>query len=153
MIDIDIQNAGGGINAPEERFLRPWIQSVLARHPQSGPVEICLRVVGEDESRRLNRDYRGKDRPTNVLSFAAGDDVQPPEGPACLGDIVICGPVVEREAAEQGKSVADHWAHLLVHGTLHLLGYDHESESGAAAMEALETSILGEHGIADPYAA
>jgi probable rRNA maturation factor len=152
VIDIDIQDAGG-VTAPEERLLRPWIESVIERHPQPGPVEICLRIVGKDESRQLNRDYRGKDRPTNVLSFAAGDDVQPPEGPVFLGDIVICGPVVEEEAADQRKALADHWAHLVVHGTLHLLGYDHESESEAAAMEALETSILGEHGIPDPYAA
>ena len=153
MIEIDIQDAGGAAGAPGATFMRPWIRAVIERHPDLGPVEISLRVVGEDESRQLNRDYRGKDRPTNVLSFAAGVEAQPPEGPAFLGDIVICGPVVEREAAEQGKAVTDHWAHLLVHGTLHLLGYDHESESGATVMEALETSILGEHGVPDPYAA
>lgn len=153
MIDIDIQHAGTGVVAPDEQFMRPWIRAVIERHPDLGPVELCLRVVGEEESRQLNRDYRGKDRPTNVLSFAASDDVQPPAGTAFLGDIVICGPVVEREAADQGKAVADHWAHLLVHGTLHLLGYDHECEREAEAMEALEIAILGEHGIADPYAA
>jgi probable rRNA maturation factor len=153
VIDVDVQDAVGAAGAPDERFMVSWIRFAMARHPDTGPAELCLRIVDEDESRQLNRDYRGKDRPTNVLSFVALDAIRPPEGPAYLGDIVICGPVVEREAAGQGKAVADHWAHLLVHGTLHLLGYDHESEREARVMEALETSILGEHGIADPYAA
>ena len=153
VIDIDVQHAGSDVVAPDEQLLRTWLQTVADRHPAIGVAEICLRVVDENESRQLNEAYRGKDRPTNVLSFAAGDDVQPPEGTTLLGDVVICGPVVRREAAEQGKALDDHWAHLLVHGTLHLLGYDHESDDDAAVMERLEAEILGEHGIADPYAA
>ena len=153
MIDIDVQHAGSDVVAPDERLLRSWLQSVADRHPQIGSAEICLRVVDENESRQLNEAYRGKDRPTNVLSFAASGEAQPPEGPKLLGDVVICGPVVSREAAEQDKPPDDHWAHLLVHGTLHLLGYDHESDDDATVMERLETEILAEHGIPDPYVA
>ena len=153
MIDIDVQHAGGEVPLPAERLLRSWLRSVADRHPEIGPAEICLRVVGEDEGRQLNETYRGRDRATNVLSFAAGSDTQPPDGPRFLGDVVICGPVVAREAAAQDKPLDEHWAHLLVHGTLHLLGYDHESDADAAVMERLETEILGQHGIADPYVA
>ena len=153
MIEIDLQHAAADVEAPDAERLRPWIESVIARHPGTGPAELCLRVVGEEESAELNRVYRGRNRPTNVLSFAAGEEAQPPAGPRFLGDIVICGPVVVREAADQGKRLEHHWAHLLVHGTLHLLGYDHATDAEADTMEALETQILGEHGIADPYAA
>ena len=98
-------------------------------------------------------DYRGKDRETNVLSFPAGDDGLPPDVARPLGDLVICAPVVLREAGEQGKSVADHWGHLLVHGSLHLLGFDHETDAEASAMEGLEREILAARGVADPYLA
>lgn len=104
--------------------------------------------------RSLNCAFRGKDKPTNVLSFPAGDVAGlPADAPLPLGDIVICAGVVGAEAAAQGKTEDDHWAHMLVHGTLHLLGFDHETDAEAADMEALETRILGEHGIADPYGA
>ena len=111
--------------------------------------DIAIRVVDEKEGRALNKHYRGKDDATNVLSFPA----ELPEGVTLpvLGDLVICAPVVAKEAAEQGKSLAAHYAHLTVHGVLHLLGWDHQDEREAECMEALEREILGSLGIDDPY--
>lgn len=106
---------------------------------------LTLRIVDADESQALNRDFRGKDAPTNVLSFGY-DDV-----PELLGDVVICADVVAREAAAQGKSAAAHWAHMVVHGCLHLQGFDHQSDAEAARMEALETAILARLGFGNPY--
>jgi len=105
--------------------------------------------VDAAESQALNRRFRGKDRPTNVLSFPA--DLPPELELPLLGDLVVCREVVEAEAAEQGKPAEAHWAHMVVHGTLHLLGYDHETAEGAEAMEALEAEILSEFGWPDPY--
>jgi probable rRNA maturation factor len=117
-------------------------------------VEVSVRIVDAEEVRTLNREYRDKDRATNVLSFPAGPLAGlPDDAPILLGDIVVCASVVDSEAAEQGKDVADHWAHMLVHGTLHLLGFDHEDDTEAAAMEALETQVLTQHGLPDPYGA
>jgi probable rRNA maturation factor len=111
--------------------------------------DIAIRVVDEAEGRRLNHHYRGKDYATNVLSFPA----ELPEGVTLpiLGDLVICAPVVAREAAEQGKTLTAHYAHLTIHGVLHLLGLDHENSLEADAMEAIERSILADFGYADPY--
>ena len=112
--------------------------------------KLALRIVGAAESRRLDRVYRGKDRPTNVLSFPASPEEQRHDG--ALGDLVICAPVVAREAREQRKPREAHWAHMVVHGTLHLLGYDHERSGRAArAMEGLEVEILRRLGFDDPY--
>ena len=114
-------------------------------------VELSLRLVDEAESADLNQRYRGKAGPTNVLSFP----FEPPpgiKGPRYLGDLVICVPVVVREAAEQGKATEAHWAHLVVHGVLHLLGYDHLDETEAQEMEALETRLLANLGFPPPYA-
>ena len=115
--------------------------------------EVSVRIVDEAEMRALNREYRDQDKPTNVLAFPAGDAgfALPGQIPL-LGDIVVCAGVVAREADEQGKPLEHHWAHMLVHGTLHLLGYDHVGEEQAGAMEAIERRILDEFGIADPYA-
>ena len=110
----------------------------------------CVRVVGSAESRRLDREYRGKDQPTNVLSFPSSPEERVATG--ILGDLVICAPVVAREAREQGKMLRAHWAHMVVHGTLHLLDYDHESARDARTMEALEVEILCGLGFHDPYA-
>ena len=110
---------------------------------------ITVRVVGDAESQRLNRGYRGKDTSTNVLSFPASAEERRLDG--ALGDLVVCAPVVAREAREQGKPQAAHWAHMVVHGTLHLLGYDHERPRAAHAMEALEVEILRRLGFDDPY--
>ena len=112
--------------------------------------ELSIRIVDIAEGRALNRDYRGKDYATNVLSFPA--ELPPGVSLPLIGDLAICAPVVAREAAEQGKDPRDHWAHMTVHGVLHLLGYDHIQDNEAEAMEALETRILAGLGIADPYA-
>jgi probable rRNA maturation factor len=122
---------------------------------------LTIRVVGAAESRRLNRTWRAKDKPTNVLSFPAaplapGSTGVPSRFPAKhfseLGDLAICAPVVAREAREQGKPAQAHWAHMVVHGVLHLLGFDHEHDRDATVMEALETKILAQFGYDNPYA-
>ena len=110
-----------------------------------------MRVVAPAESRRLNRSYRGKDTPTNVLSFPASQAER--ELASALGDVVICAAVVAREAREQRKTLSAHWAHMVVHGTLHLLGYDHVEPRAATRMEGLETAILRGFGYRDPYRA
>jgi probable rRNA maturation factor len=121
--------------------VRNWIAHALAR-----PGEIAVRVVGEDEGRALNLQYRGKDYATNVLTFDYTRD------PVVAADLVLCGPVVEREAREQRKTLEAHYAHLLVHGTLHAQGYDHETgERAALEMEALEIMLLGALGYGNPY--
>lgn len=135
---------------PSATSFRRWVEAALHGAKRRKATELSIRIVDADEGRALNRDYRGKDYATNVLSFEAG---LPPELKLPLiGDMVICAPVVAREATEQGKHARDHWAHLTVHGVLHLLGYDHLVEAEAEAMEALETRILAGLGIADPYA-
>lgn len=135
---------------PQGKQWRRWCQAALQRDVHKA--QISLVVVDEAEGRALNRDYRGKDYATNVLSFALneGDTVA---GMPLFGDLVFCAPVVAREAAEQGKRLDAHYAHLVVHGMLHLQGFDHEADDEAEAMEALETVILGKLGYADPYAA
>ncbi|MEM7216791.1 MAG: rRNA maturation RNase YbeY [Pseudomonadota bacterium] len=110
--------------------------------------ELCIRVVDAEEGHALNLTYRGRDYATNVLSFPAD---LPIEDVCLLGDIVLCAPVVTREAVAQGKSLAAHYAHLVVHGVLHLLGFDHEEEAAATRMEAQEIAILGQYGIANPF--
>nr|WP_207184331.1 rRNA maturation RNase YbeY [Rubrivivax gelatinosus] len=107
---------------------------------------IAVRIVDEDEGRTLNREYRGKDYATNVLTFDYEHE------PEVVADLVLCAPVVEREAAEQGVTLEAHYAHLLVHGTLHAQGWDHEDDGEAEAMEARETELLAALGFADPYA-
>jgi probable rRNA maturation factor len=125
------------------------------RHALDEDAQITVRLVDTDEGRALNRDYRHKDSATNVLSFPNMDDAEmaAPEGlPRLLGDVVLARETIAREAEAQGKGLADHTIHLLVHGTLHLLGYDHLEAAAAAEMEALEVEILAGLGIADPYA-
>ena len=118
-----------------------WMEPAL-KHP----AEIAVRIVGEDEAQALNRQYRGRDYPTNVLTFDYARE------PWVSADLVLCGPVVEREAREQGKTLEEHYAHLLVHGTLHAQGYDHETnERDALEMEALEVLLLGSLGFRNPY--
>jgi probable rRNA maturation factor len=109
---------------------------------------VCVRVVDREESRALNSRYRGMDKPTNVLSFPAQVDVP---GEHILGDVVVCAAVVCAEAADQGKAVRDHYAHMIVHGVLHLTGYDHVKARDAQLMESLEKKILERVGVADPY--
>ena len=135
---------------PSPASFRQWVAAALHGARRRKPAEVAIRIVDTNEGQALNRDYRGKDYATNVLSFPA--ELPPGVDLPLIGDLAICAPVVTREAGEQGKKPRDHWAHLTVHGTLHLLGYDHLEDSEAEAMEALETRILAGLGIADPYA-
>jgi len=146
---VDVQYAAedaSGLPAPQA--IESWVAAALDR--RGAGAQLTVRIVGEAEGRALNQRYRGCTGPTNVLSFPFEhpDRLQPP----LLGDIVLCAPVVQREAAAQGKAPESHWAHLVVHGVLHLLGHDHEEEGEAAAMEGLETDILATLGFPDPYA-
>ena len=134
---------------PASASFRRWVEAALHGAKRRKPAELAIRIVDTEEGRALNRDYRGKDYATNVLSFPA--EWPPGVRLPLIGDLAICAPVVAREAAEQGKSVRDHWAHLTVHGVLHLLGHDHIEDAEAEAMEALETRILAGLGIANPY--
>ena len=153
-VQVDVQRACDNETVPDNSFVTAWLTRSVAEAGGPADAELSVRIVNEDEMRSLNCAFRGKDKPTNVLSFPAGDVAGlPADTPLPLGDIVICAGVVGAEAAAQGKTEDDHWAHMLVHGTLHLLGFDHETDAEAADMEALETRILGEHGIADPYGA
>jgi probable rRNA maturation factor len=145
--EISLEIADAGLAPPAAAQMIRWVESALAAEQCSG--DICLYVVGDEEMASLNKQYRGKDGPTNVLSFPAELPADIPL--ALLGDIVLCSPLIEREALEQGKTLDAHWAHLLVHGTLHLLGYDHEVESDAELMECREIEILGGLGFTNPY--
>jgi len=150
---IEIQVASEAADAPDPPELRAWAAAALAAAGRPG-VAITVRVVDEREGRTLNRDFRGRDYATNVLSFPF--DEVPPEalaelGARYLGDLAICADVVAREAAEQGKAGHAHWAHMVVHGVLHLAGHDHLDETEAAVMEARERDILAELGFPDPY--
>jgi len=131
--------------------VRDAAMAALAAAGASDPGEVTIRLSDDPVVRQLNRDFRGKDKPTNVLSFPMSDGAGPDGVPAPLGDIVIAYGTVAREAAEQGKSIEQHLLHLVVHGVLHLLGYDHERPAAARKMESLETRILASFGIADPY--
>lgn len=147
MIELDLQIAAAGA-APSLEQLQLWCSKGLS--PRSADSELTIRLVDEPEGRELNHTWRGKDYATNVLSFPA--DI--PDGLLdipLLGDLVICVPVVEREAHEQGKDLAAHWAHLVIHGCLHLLGYDHIDDDEAIEMEDLERKLLAELGYPDPY--
>ncbi len=151
-LDLAVQISCQNTDTPDESKLHSWISAALRDHGDHGDeAEIAIRIVDEDESRMLNSRYRAMDRSTNVLSFQASipDGVELP----LLGDIVICAPVVVREASEQGKDPEAHWAHMVVHGTLHLLGYDHRGDAQADVMERREVEILGELGYSDPYKA
>ncbi|MEQ5808309.1 rRNA maturation RNase YbeY [Alteromonas sp. NFXS44] len=133
---------------PTEVQLSLWANSIFSQLDISDK-ELTIRFVDEEESQALNRDYRGKDKPTNVLSFPFEC---PPGVPLnLLGDLVICAPVISREAQEQHKPVANHYAHMVVHGILHLIGYDHIDDDEAEEMESLEIEILAQLSIDDPY--
>lgn len=150
-IIVEVQRATDSACTPSDEQFEHWARRALAG--KRDQAELVIRLVDREEARQFNLQYRHKDYATNVLSFPA----EIPEGiPAdvagsVLGDLLICAPVVAEEAKNQGKQEVDHWAHLSIHGVLHLLGYDHEVESEAAAMEALEVEILKGLGIPDPY--
>ena len=146
-LNLSVQYASAAPGLPSRPDLRAWTRAALDVDGPCGG-QITLRFVDAEEGQALNRDYRGKDYATNVLTFPYETE------PTVCGDIVICAPVVAREAAEQGKPLAAHYAHLVIHGVLHLLGHDHEtSDTDAEAMEAHERRLLAVFGIPDPYAA
>ena len=138
-------------NIPSERQFYQWIWHALKNEYRRA--EISLLLLDEADARAYNRDYRQKDYATNVLSFALneGEMMLPAQDDTLRGDLIICPQVVRREATEQGKLLAHHYAHLVLHGTLHLMGYDHINDSEAEAMEALETALLAQLGMANPY--
>ena len=149
MIELDLQLATEASDLPAEAQLRRWVE--LALRQRTADSELTIRLVDAAEGQELNRTYRHKDYATNVLSFPA----EVPDGLLdipLLGDLVICVPVVEREAREQNKTLEAHWAHLVIHGCLHLLGYDHIDDEEAEEMESLERELLAELGHPDPYA-
>ena len=142
----DIQYEIDG-NLPSEAQFQSWVDAALNKQIDEG--EVCIRLVSADESQELNRTYRDKNKPTNVLSFPF--EIPPGVPLQLLGDLIICVPVVIAEAQEQDKTAEAHWAHMVVHGCLHLLGYDHINDEEAEEMEALERQILAELGYPDPY--
>ena len=150
-LDVTVTYAVPRTGVPSAVSFRKWVAAAL--HNRIREADLAVRIVGTKEARALNRHYRGKDYATNVLSFPAELPAGLPEGVKLplLGDLVICAPVVAREAKEQKKPLAAHYAHLTVHGVLHLLGWDHEDEKEAVCMEQLEREILAGMGIEDPY--
>lgn len=143
-LSLSVQYASAASGIPTRSRFRRWAQKALLRD-----VSLTLRVVDEAEGRELNKAYRGKDYPTNVLTFVYDEEIAPDE--MIYGDVVICAPVVEREAQEQGKALIAHYAHMTIHALLHLQGYDHEADDEAAEMEALESRLMLELRYSDPY--
>jgi len=145
-LTVDVQRAMETGEQPSDEDFKRWASAALQTDQDA---ELSVRIVDRDESARLNQQYRHKHGPTNVLSFPF--DSLPEIEPRLLGDLVICAPVVEQEAQEQQKPPDSHWAHMVIHGTLHLQGYDHINEADADLMESLEINILKELGFANPY--
>ena len=143
---LDVSYAARNPWVPSSRLLAQWAGAALTSRKPAG---LSVRIVGTARSRSLNARYRGKDKATNVLSFAGAGPA--PDGMLFLGELVICAPVVAREAREQGKTLSAHWAHMTVHGVLHLLGFDHERAQEARKMEAREIQILDRLGFSNPY--
>jgi probable rRNA maturation factor len=146
-IELDIQHACDAKNLPSTAQLQSWVDAALAHYKKD--FELTIRIVEISESQALNLQYRDKDKPTNVLSFS----FEVPEGIELnlLGDLVVCADIVAKEAQEQHKKLNHHWAHMVIHGCLHLLGYDHIDDDEAREMETLETLLLKELDISDPY--
>lgn len=150
---IEVQIAVDDDEPPDPDCIRRWAEAALTQVGHAGAA-LTVRVVTSAEAQALNRDFRGRDYATNVLSFAFSE--VPPEataelGATYLGDIAVCADVVRREADEQGKPTAHHWAHMIVHGVLHLAGHDHGDDTEAQAMEACERTVLAGFGVPDPY--
>ncbi len=143
---IDLQNDESLTNLPVQQDFETWVNAALVQRFDN--LEQTIRLVGEAESRALNLQYRAKNAPTNVLSFTVENDYLDYD---CLGDLVICAPIVEQEAQQQGKPLPAHWAHMVIHGMLHLQGYDHQNAAEADEMEALEAKILSTLGYTNPY--
>ena len=149
---VDVQIAIEDLSVPASSDLALWVRRAIDAAGGQRDGDVSVRVVDSTEMRQLNGEFREQDKTTNVLSFPAGDiDGLPMDAAIPLGDIVVCAAVVSDEAQQQGKTLDDHWAHMMVHGTLHLLGFDHENDEDAEAMEGLEIQVLTAHGIANPY--
>ena len=138
-LSLTVQFATEGVFLPSRQKIRSWVVAAMRED-----MTVTVRVVDEDEARILNRQYRGRDYATNVLSFSY-------QTVPCSGDLILCAPVIERESGAQGKDLEAHYAHLIVHGILHLQGFDHEQDASAKEMEALETSVMQILGFNDPY--
>jgi probable rRNA maturation factor len=149
-IEVEVQNASSTENIPDSELFTRWVSVVLG---EKANVDVVIRVVDDHEMQGINALFRGQDRPTNVLSFGSDlpEAIRGQLGREQLGDIVICAPLVLAEAAEQGKKTEAHWAHLTIHGLLHLLGHDHQADAEAEEMEALEIRHLAELGHPNPY--
>ena len=146
-IILDIQSASSSEDTPNEQSMKRWVSAAIVS--KTGDTELSIRIVDERESQELNQTYRGSSGPTNVLSFPF--DAEIPEPLPLIGDVVICAPVVAREAEQQNKELKAHWAHMIVHGVLHLQGYDHQNDTEAVIMETLETEIMQKLGFPPPY--
>lgn len=149
-----VQYASRARFVPRRPAVERWVRCALRGESPGEEAGVTVRIVGREEGGRLNERFRGRPGPTNVLSFPFASPPGAPSAPAPeLGDVVLCAPVVNREARDQGKPRADHWAHLVVHGVLHLLGYDHDTPGAARRMEGIERRLLGDLGVPDPYEA
>lgn len=150
MLELTIQNQQKEFEIPAESKLLAWAENALLNDEDS---QVTLRIVDADESRALNKEFRGKDKPTNVLSFPMDvpDELVQAMALKLLGDLVVCADIVDQESAQQNKTTEAHWAHMLTHGMLHLQGYDHINDSDAEEMEALEIKILKQSGFDNPY--
>jgi probable rRNA maturation factor len=146
-LELDVSYASRSPWVPGSRLLAKWADAALTAAPRQ--LVLSVRIVGKARSRSLNSHYRHKDKPTNVLSFAGAGSA--PDGRHFLGELVICAPVVAEEARAQGKSLQAHWAHMTIHGVLHLMGFDHEHPPEAAKMASREIQILDRLGFSDPY--
>lgn len=150
-VEIEIQSASASDSIPADDQFHGWVKAAL--DGKGGSYSLAIRVVDEAEMQAFNLLYRKKEHATNVLSFPSDlpENLPTELRESILGDVLICAPVVQREACQQKRSQSDHWAHLTIHGVLHLLGYDHETAKEALEMESLETDILAKLGISDPY--
>jgi len=137
---VELQSVSATNQIPVQTQFQTWVEAALAEHVAAG--KITIRVVDEEDSAKLNKKFRGKTGPTNVLSFPFDSSPLPADNPPLLGEIVICAPIVEREARLQGLPILFHWAHMVIHACLHLMGFDHETDQEAKVMEGLEQDIL-----------
>lgn len=149
MINIHLQNVAREKHIPPDKMLRRWTLAALEQYLHSG--EVTLRIVNANEIQLLNRQYRHQDKPTNVLAFPFVPFDNIGIGKVIIGDVVICATIVNAEAKQQNKSQDQHWAHIIIHGMLHLLGYKHDKEDDAKQMESLEIKLLQQFGYTNPY--
>ncbi len=148
-LHIDVQRVSAVSQQPDDNSLQHWVQTALELESLSGQIELCVRIVDEAEISTLNQQYRQRSAPTNVLSFSAENIPQIPVH--MLGDLVICATVVNQESQQQNKTIDAHWAHMVIHGVLHLCGYDHINDIDAQQMESRELAILNKLGFSNPY--